>query len=62
MDNQDLLTVRELAEKLKVKPSWVYGQTRRTGKDSIPGLKVGKYWRFYLVPVLNWLRDRQKEV
>ena len=62
MDNQELLTVQELAEKLKVKPSWVYGQTRKTGKDCLPRLMVGKYLRFNLALVLNWLRDRQEEV
>lgn len=60
MENQELLTVRELATKLKVQPSWVYGETRKTGKDSIPRLRVGKYLRFDLSSVLNWLRDRQK--
>jgi hypothetical protein len=62
MDKNDLLTVSELATALKVKPSWVYGETRKTGQGSIPRLQVGKYLRFDLESVINWLKDRQKEV
>lgn len=60
--NNNLLTVCELAEALKVKPSWVYGETRKTGKGSIPRLRVGKYLRFNMEAVMDWLRDQQKEV
>lgn len=35
MDWQYRLTVEELAAELKVKPSWVYDRTRRTGPGSI---------------------------
>jgi excisionase family DNA binding protein len=62
MNKQDLLTVPELADELKVKPSWVYGETRKTGLGTIPRLKVGKYLRFNLDAVLEWLRKRQDEV
>jgi predicted DNA-binding transcriptional regulator AlpA len=61
MDIENLLTVPELADALKVKPSWVYGETRKTGKGSIPRLRVGKYLRFSLVEVLNWLREQQQQ-
>jgi len=57
--NTDLQTVEELASALKVKPSWVYGETRKTGEGSIPRIKVGKYLRFCLPEVLDWLRKRQ---
>jgi excisionase family DNA binding protein len=62
MNKDDFLTVSELATALKVKDSWVYGETRKTGKGAIPRLRVGKYLRFSLEEVMNWLRDRQKEV
>jgi predicted DNA-binding transcriptional regulator AlpA len=61
MENQDLLTVQELATKLKVQPSWVYGETRKTGPGTLPRVRVGKYLRFFLPEVLTWLRDQQKE-
>jgi excisionase family DNA binding protein len=59
MDWQELLTVEELAKELKVKPSWVYGETRKTGPGSIPRLRVGKYIRFNLPRVLDWLKEVQ---
>lgn len=61
MNKEDLLTVPELATALKVQPSWVYGETRKTGKGSIPRLRVGKYLRFSLEEVMDWLRRQQKE-
>jgi len=57
---QDLLTLNELAEKLKVKPSWVYGYTRQTGPDAIPRIKVGKYLRFREPEVMDWLRKQSE--
>lgn len=62
LQNLDLLTVKELATQLKVPDSWVYGETRKGGEKSIPRLKVGKYLRFSLAEVLEWLRKRQDEV
>jgi excisionase family DNA binding protein len=59
MEQKQLLTVNELARELKVKPSWVYAQTRRKGPGSIPCLHVGKYRRFLLEDVLDWLEERQ---
>ena len=62
MDNLDfeLLTVKELAEKLKVPESWIYGETRKTGTGTIPRIKVGKYLRFFLPKVLAWLEERAR--
>jgi excisionase family DNA binding protein len=60
--NSDLLTVKELASQLKVPDSWIYGETRKRVEGSIPRLKVGKYLRFSLAEVLEWLRKRQDEV
>lgn len=41
-----LLTVGEVAEILRVPCSWVYEQTRERCRDRIPGIRLGKYWRF----------------
>jgi excisionase family DNA binding protein len=54
-----LLTVNEVAEILKVPRSWVYGHTRDTSKDRIPGFRVGKYWRFVEADVVAWLASRR---
>jgi excisionase family DNA binding protein len=61
MMNQLLLTVSELAAALKVKESWIYGETRKTGAGTIPRIRVGKYLRFSLEEVMHWLKDRQEK-
>ena len=57
----ELFTVDELSEKLKVPKSWVYSRTRETGPGTIPKIKAGKYIRFNLRAVLGWLKDQQEE-
>ena len=59
--NQDLLTIDELAAKLKVKKSWVYGQTRQKGPGTIPRLSVGKYLRFDYQAVMDWLQRQNQD-
>lgn len=56
--NQELLTVVELAEILKVKLSWIYSKTREKGPNAIPRVSVGKYIRFRLPDVLDWLNEQ----
>ncbi len=58
--NQNLLTVDELSESLNVPKSWVYSRTRETGPDAMPSIKVGKYCRFVLDDVLNWLKKQNE--
>jgi len=58
--NENLLTVEELAETLKVEKSWVYSRSRKTGPDSMPKIKVGKYCRFVLKDVMDWLHEQNK--
>lgn len=48
-----LLTVKELADILAVPESWVYGHT---AAGDIPTVRVGRYVRFRLDAVLEWLR------
>ena len=55
----ELLTVQELAEKLKVKKSWVYSRTRETGPGVMPRISLGKYRRFRLQDVLEWCEKKQ---
>jgi len=54
-DEEALLTVPELAQALRVPPSWVYDKTR---KNTIPHLKVGKYRRFKISEVLAYLEKQ----
>jgi excisionase family DNA binding protein len=55
MENQELLTINEMAEKLKVKSSWLYSRTMQTGENAIPRIKVGKYLRFNPGAVMEWI-------
>ena len=58
--NDNLLSVDELAQSLNVHKSWLYSRTRQTGADAIPRLKVGKYIRFRLNDVMEWLEGQNK--
>jgi len=57
----ELLTVSELATKLKVKKSWVYAQSRQTGPGTIPRINIGKYLRFDMDHVMDWLKEQQDD-
>ena len=56
MGEQGLLTIDELADRLKVQKSWVYSRTRETGAAAMPRIRVGKYLRFDFQAVMEWLR------
>lgn len=49
-DGTTLITVQELANRLKVKPSWVYANA-----DALGAYRLGKYLRFALPRVLERL-------
>lgn len=51
-----LLTIKEVAELLRVPVSWVYGRTRKRALDRLPGYRLGKYWRFSEAEVLAWVK------
>ena len=55
-----LLNPGELANKLNVPKSRIYGFSRETGPDTIPMIKVGKYCRFELDKVLEWLKNKSE--
>lgn len=55
MDEVELLTIDEMANRLKVKKSWLYARTCQDGTQVIPHLKVGKYLRFNPAAVMPWI-------
>jgi excisionase family DNA binding protein len=61
MARNDLLTIKEVAELLRVPVSWVYGRTRRRSIDRIPGFRIGEYWRFQESEVLAWVERQRGE-
>ena len=56
-----LVTVQEMASKLKVPVSWIYARTGRRSGDKIPHTRVGKYLRFKPQEVFQWIEDHQTE-
>ena len=53
------MDVAETAHMLHVPVSWVYERTRRRGKEKIPHLKLGKYLRFEIAIVREWLNAQR---
>ena len=52
-----LVTVEELAATLKVKKSWIYQKTM-LGQKELPHVKVGKYLRFDVQKVMEFLQKQ----
>ena len=59
LSTDELLTVQDVAELLRVPISWVYHRARKRSLDRLPGIRLGKYWRFRHDDITEWLR-RQK--
>jgi excisionase family DNA binding protein len=55
-----LLGPQELANLLGVSVSFVYDRTRQNAVDPIPHFKLGKYIRFDLEQIDQWLEERTK--
>ena len=54
---EQVLTVKEVAEYLKVNERTVY---RMAASGELPGFKVGASWRFKVDDIENWI-DKQKK-
>ena len=62
IDQHRLLTIHELADLLQVPASWVYAHTRERCANRIPGIRLGKYWRFDKADVEAWIdANRRKD-
>jgi len=60
LEAKDILTLAELAKRLKVPRSWIYESTRNRGRFGgrpMPVLRCGKYVRFDWQAIVDWLRD-----
>ena len=57
----NLITVKDLSERLKVSKSWVYRKSMEKGPDSIPVVKVGKYIRFARRKCPNGLNTKENK-
>jgi len=56
-ENPQLMTVEDVAEYLRVKASTVY-EWASNGK--LPGVKVGRLWRFERSEVEKWVRENRQ--
>ncbi len=58
--SENLIGVNELAEFLGVPKSRIYSRSRETGPETIPRLHVGKYVKFQLPEVMDWLKEKNE--
>ena len=55
IDPYMILTLGELAERLKVSRRWVYEKCRRRCQNPLPCIRIGRYLRFDWASVSAWL-------
>lgn len=55
--NQNLIGIKEMAEKLDLPVSWFYSRTRT---NEIPHYKIGKYVKFNEFEVWDWLKNQNE--
>ena len=60
IDPSQILTLEELAQRLKVSPRWVYEKSRRRSTNPLPTIRIGRYLRFDWVEVSAWLRKQSE--
>jgi excisionase family DNA binding protein len=58
-ETAQLLTVRDLADYLKLHPGTIY---RMLKAGQLPGFRVGSDWRFNRDDIDRWLTEREKKV
>ena len=56
--DDSLTTVEEVAKYLKVEESTVYTWAK---KGKLPGMKVGRFWRFKKEDINEWLEEKRKK-
>lgn len=56
-DPDALLTAEEVGALLAVPKSWVYAQTR---DGRIPTVKLGRYYRYRLSTIKQWLVEQER--
>jgi excisionase family DNA binding protein len=60
IDPSQILTLKELAERLKVSERWVYEKSRRRCLNQLPAIRIGRYLRFNWVSVSAWLHEQER--
>ena len=55
--NQNLVGIKEMAQKLDLPVSWLYSRTRT---NEIPHYKIGKYVKFNESEVWDWIKQQNQ--
>lgn len=55
--NDEIITIREVAEYLKIKEKTAYALVAR---GEIPGFKVGGSWRFRKGELDRWIKEQER--
>jgi excisionase family DNA binding protein len=58
VDPGEILTIDEVADRLKVSKRWVYEKTRSRCLNPLPAIRVGRYLRFLWGDLSAWLRSQ----
>ena len=57
MSKEQIMTVRELSEYLKIAEKTAY---RFASEGKIPGFKVGSAWRFRKSEIDRWIKEQEQ--
>jgi excisionase family DNA binding protein len=58
-DSNQLLNIQQVAAMLHVPVSWVYGRMRKRSAQRLPGIRLGKYWRFREEEIHRWIENQR---
>jgi len=58
MPNHDIMTVKELADYLKIAEKTAY---RFASVGKVPGFKVGSAWRFRRSEIDRWIAEQEQK-
>ena len=58
MEDDKILTIREVAEYLRLAEKTVY---RLVSEDKLPGFKVGGAWRFRKIDIDKWIDEQGRK-
>ena len=53
----DILTLKDLADYLKISEKTLYGYAQ---KGKLPGIKIGSAWRFRKADIDDWLEEQRQ--
>ena len=57
MQNQNIMTIKQVAEYLKVSPRTIYKLVK---EGAIPTFKIMNMWRFEQSQIDQWIRDKSE--